>query len=52
LAEDAKRLGLNEHDVEALLTDRRLANMPDLNKETIARLAGPAREVRQQLEPS
>lgn len=49
LAEDAKRLGLNEHDVEALLTDRRLANMPDLNKETIARLAGPAREVRQQL---
>lgn len=49
LAEDAKRLGLNENDVEALLTDRRLANMPDLNKETIARLAGPAREVRQQL---
>lgn len=49
LAEDAKRLGLNDNDVEALLTDRRLANMPDLNKETIARLAGPAREVRQQL---
>lgn len=49
LAEDAKRLGLNENDVEALLTDRRLANMPDLNKETIAKLAGPAREVRQQL---
>jgi uncharacterized protein YhaN len=49
LAEDAKRLGLNEHDVEALLTDRRLANMPDLNKDTIARLAGPAREVRQHI---
>jgi uncharacterized protein YhaN len=47
LSEDAKRLGLNDSDIEALLTDRRLANMPDLNKETIARLAAPAREVRQ-----
>jgi uncharacterized protein YhaN len=49
LSEDAKRLGLNDSDIEALLTDRRLANMPDLNKETIARLAAPAREVRQHI---
>ncbi len=46
LVEDAKRLGLSEHDQEALLKDKRLANMPDLSRQAISQLAGPARDVR------
>ena len=46
LIEDAKRLGLSEQDQEALLNDKRLANMPDLSRQAINQLAGPAREVR------
>ena len=46
LIEDAKRLGLSEHDQEALLNDKRLANMPDLSRQAIGQLAGPARDVR------
>lgn len=46
LVEDAKRLGLSEHDQAALLNDKRLANMPDLSRQAISQLAGPARDVR------
>ncbi|MEQ1829565.1 MAG: AAA family ATPase, partial [Pirellula sp.] len=46
LVEDAKRLGLSEADQTALLNDKRLANMPDLSRQAISQLAGPAREVR------
>jgi len=48
LVEDAKRLGLNDADQEALLSDRRLANLPDLSRQAIGQLAGPARDVRTQ----
>lgn len=46
LLEDAKRLGLSEQDQEALLNDKRLANLPDLSRQAISQLAGPARDVR------
>ena len=46
LLEDAKRLGLTEQDQEALLNDKRLANLPDLSRQAISQLAGPARDVR------
>ena len=46
LIEDAKRLGLSEQDQEALLNDKRLANMPDLSRQALGQLAGPARDVR------
>ncbi len=46
LIEDAKRLGLSEQDQESLLNDKRLANMPDLSRQAISQLAGPARDVR------
>ncbi len=46
LIDDAKRLGLSEQDQEALLNDKRLANMPDLSRQAIGQLAGPARDVR------
>jgi len=46
LIEDAKRLGLSEQDQEALLNDKRLANMPDLSRQAISQLSGPARDVR------
>ena len=46
LIEDAKRLGLSEQDQESLLSDKRLANMPDLSRQAISQLAGPARDVR------
>lgn len=46
LIEDAKRLGLSEQDQAALLGDKRLANMPDLSRQAISQLAGPARDVR------
>jgi uncharacterized protein YhaN len=46
LVEDAKRLGLSEADQTALLHDKRLANMPDLSRQAISQLAGPARDVR------
>lgn len=48
LIDDAKRLGLNEADQDALLGDRRLANLPDLSRQAIGQLAGPARDVRTQ----
>jgi len=46
LIEDAKRLGLSEQDQESLLNDKRLANMPDLSRQALGQLAGPARDVR------
>lgn len=49
LAEDAKRLGISDEDFEALLNDRRMTKMPDLSRQAIAQLAGPARDVRMYL---
>lgn len=46
LLEDAKRLGLSEEDQESLLNDKRLANLPDLSRQAITQLSGPARDVR------
>lgn len=46
LIEDAKRLGLSEEDQDALLNDKRLANMPDLSRQALGQLSGPARDVR------
>ena len=46
LLEDAKRLGVSEDDQNALLNDKRMANLPDLSRQAITQLAGPAREVR------
>ncbi len=46
LVDDAKRLGLSEQDQESLLNDKRLANMPDLSRQALTQLAGPARDVR------
>lgn len=46
LMEDAKRLGVSESDQDALLADKRLANLPDLSSQAITQLATPAREVR------
>jgi uncharacterized protein YhaN len=46
LLDDAKRLGLSESDQQQLLSDKRLANMPDLSRQAIGQLAGPARDVR------
>ncbi len=46
LIEDAKRLGISEEDQQALLADRRMARMPDLSRQAISQLAGPARDVR------
>ncbi len=46
LVEDAKRLGLSEQDQQALFEDKRLANLPDLSRQAISQLAGPARDVR------
>jgi len=46
LIEDAKRLGLSEQDQASLLNDKRLANMPDLSRQAISQLSGPARDVR------
>ena len=46
LVEDAKRLGLSENDQEALLNDKRLANMPDLSRQALSQLSSPARDVR------
>ncbi len=46
LLEDAKRLGLTDQDQESLLNDKRLANIPDLSRQAISQLAGPARDVR------
>ncbi len=49
LAEDAKRLGISDEDFESLLNDRRMTKMPDLSRQAIAQLAGPARDVRMYL---
>jgi uncharacterized protein YhaN len=49
LIEDAKRLGISEEDQLALLNDRRMAKMPDLSRQAIGQLAGPARDVRMYL---
>jgi uncharacterized protein YhaN len=49
LIEDAKRLGISEDDQQALLSDRRMARMPDLSRQAITQLAGPARDVRMYL---
>jgi uncharacterized protein YhaN len=49
LVEDAKRLGISEEDQQALLGDRRMARMPDLSRQAITQLAGPARDVRMYL---
>ncbi len=49
LIEDAKRLGISEEDQQALLNDRRMAKMPDLSRQAIGQLAGPARDVRMYL---
>ncbi len=49
LVEDAKRLGISEEDQQALLNDRRMARMPDLSRQAITQLAGPARDVRMYL---
>lgn len=49
LVEDAKRLGISEEDQQALLSDRRMARMPDLSRQAITQLAGPARDVRMYL---
>lgn len=49
LIEDAKRLGISEEDQQALLDDRRMARMPDLSRQAISQLAGPARDVRMYL---
>ncbi len=49
LVEDAKRLGISEEDQQALLNDRRMAKMPDLSRQAIGQLAGPARDVRMYL---
>jgi uncharacterized protein YhaN len=46
LIEDAKRLGLSETDLQALLSDKRVANLPELSRGAITQLAGPARDVR------
>lgn len=46
LLEDAQRLGISEEDQQSLLNDRRMAKMPDLSRQAIAQLAGPARDVR------
>jgi uncharacterized protein YhaN len=46
LLDDAKRLGLSESDQQQLLNDKRLANLPDLSRQAIGQLAGPARDVR------
>jgi uncharacterized protein YhaN len=46
LIEDAKRLGISEEDQQLLLADRRMARMPDLSRQAISQLAGPARDVR------
>ncbi len=46
LIEDAKRLGVSESDQQALLNDKRMASLPDLSRQAISQLAGPAREVR------
>jgi len=46
LIEDAKRLGLSEDDQDALLNDKRLANMPDLSRQALSQLSSPARDVR------
>ncbi|HBE71435.1 MAG TPA: hypothetical protein DDW52_25090 [Planctomycetaceae bacterium] len=46
LVDDAKRLGIDEADQQALLDDRRMTNMPDLSRQAINQLAEPASEVR------
>jgi hypothetical protein len=46
LIEDAKRLGLSEPDLQALLSDKRVTNLPELSRGAITQLAGPARDVR------
>jgi uncharacterized protein YhaN len=46
LIEDAKRLGLSEPDMQALLNEKRLTNLPELSRGAITQLAGPARDVR------
>ncbi|MGN6133106.1 MAG: ATP-binding protein, partial [Aureliella sp.] len=46
LREDAKRLGISDEDCEALLSDRRMARMPDLSPQAISQLSEPARDVR------
>lgn len=45
---DAQRLGLDDDDREALLRGD-TGSLPDLSKQTLAALAGPAREVKEQL---
>lgn len=49
LIEDAKRLGITEEDQQMLLADRRMTRMPDLSRQAISQLAGPARDVRMNL---
>ena len=46
LVEDGRRLGLSDQDQEALLLDKRLANIPDLSTQALGQLAEPARDVR------
>lgn len=46
LVADAVRLGMTEEDQQALLNDRRMTRMPDLSRQAINTLAGPASEVR------
>jgi uncharacterized protein YhaN len=44
---DAERLGLSEDDRDALL-DGNASQMPDLSRQTLAALAGPAKRVKEQ----
>ncbi|KAA5541043.1 AAA family ATPase [Roseiconus nitratireducens] len=48
LATDAERLGLSDEDRESLL-DGDLSQMPDLSRQTLSALAGPAKRVKEQL---
>lgn len=48
LLADAERLGLSEEDREALVTGDS-SQMPDLSRQTLAALAGPAKRVKEQV---
>ena len=49
LIADAQRLGLSEEDQQSLLNDRRMGNLPELSRQAISQLAGPAKDVRSHL---
>ncbi len=46
LLEDSKRLGVSDEDQQALLNDKRLTSIPDLSRQAISQLSGPARDTR------